>query len=292
MLQQVSHWNDFSPKLRQKLEDKLKSFGKTVKYKFDIAHIDPSPENKGALLYPQLYTLGPVTFKITDNEEDRKDKSKWKDVGMVKDTDKDGKPSSFHFLTVSKRHKGVIEYNLDVEIDAMMVCYIELHQKLNGGMFEVPTMHRIISRIDEKKDAIEGRKLRNAKAKSLSAATNMKDNEVKDFAAGMTWDENQDIELLRNQVEALAETNPPLFNDLVGSKKLEIQATLKRALDNGIISINPAQHQFLFTSNQQIIASLGESVDDKNEIERFADWISSSTKGDEIYKKIKSLSKS
>lgn len=292
MLEQVADWNDFSPKLRTKLEDRLKSFGKKVRYKFDIAHIDPAPENKGALLFPQLYTLGPVTFTITDNDEDRKDKSKWKRVGMVKGMDKDGKPSEFFYLTVSKRHKGIVEYDLDIREDAMRVAYLEIHPKMTDGLFEDKQMHKVISRIDVKKEAIEGRQLRNAKAKSLSAATNMKDSEIRDFAAGMTWDDTEDIELLRNQVEGLAETNPALFNDLVNSKKIEVQATLKRALDARIITLNPAQHQFMWASNQQVIASLGDIIDDKNEIERFADWIASSTKGDEIYKKIKSLSKS
>ena len=42
-LENFAHYNDLSPKLRQELEDKVASFGKSVRYKFDIAKPNPDP---------------------------------------------------------------------------------------------------------------------------------------------------------------------------------------------------------------------------------------------------------
>ena len=43
LLQQTAHYNDLSPQLRKELEEKIASFGKQVRYKFDISN--PNPAN-------------------------------------------------------------------------------------------------------------------------------------------------------------------------------------------------------------------------------------------------------
>lgn len=85
MLQREGVWNDLSPKLIEKLEAQINSFGKSVRFKFDISNPDPDPEKRaaGAILYPFSYTLDPVTFQINDKYEDRPDKQKMKKVGMA-----------------------------------------------------------------------------------------------------------------------------------------------------------------------------------------------------------------
>ena len=57
--------------LRQKLEDQIISFGKRVRFKFDISNPNPDPELKGEKMYPFKYTLDPITFDIMDRYEDK-----------------------------------------------------------------------------------------------------------------------------------------------------------------------------------------------------------------------------
>ena len=74
LLRQIAHFNDLSPKLRQELEEKVRGFGKTVRYKFDISKPNPDPSHyNGPIIYPQIHTLDPTRFSINDPYEDRKE---------------------------------------------------------------------------------------------------------------------------------------------------------------------------------------------------------------------------
>ena len=115
--------------------------------------------------------------------------------------------------------------------------------------------------------------------------------QVKDFSDAMMWDSTEDLSLLRNRVEELAETNPEFFNDLVSGEMVKYQAAVKQALDRQIISFDPAEWKFIWTSNQQPIAILNE-VSGKNYVEQMAEWLQvNAEKGKQVYDKLKSLLK-
>lgn len=294
MLEQVAHYNDLSPKLRAEMETKIASFGKKVRYKFNISHPNPDPEKyNGPIVWPQMWTLDPITFRITDPDEDRAGKSKSKQIGMVNEVDDKGIPTSFHRVRVHKRHVGIVEFEVDNPHDQMHIMYLELHPKLSGGKFEDKKNSKpIFERIDELKEAKENRERRSSRRKALTAAMGMSEAKVKEFAAAMLWDEHQDTEILRGRIEDLSEEKPELFIDTVESSAIEYKAAVKRAMDKGVIAYNPAEYKFIYAANQQTIVSLGASVTAQNEVERMAEWLmTNGTKGDEVYKKIKGLSK-
>ena len=77
-LEAVAHYNNLSPKLRKELEEKIKGFGKAVRYKFDISKHNPDPDKyNGEVVWPNTYTLDPCVWNIVDPyETDVKAKSK------------------------------------------------------------------------------------------------------------------------------------------------------------------------------------------------------------------------
>lgn len=292
MLQQAGKYNDFSQKLKKALEDKITSFGKTVRYKFNISHDNPDPEKKdGPIIWPHLYTLDPVTFKIVDKEENRPDKQNVKEVGYVRELNEKGIPVSFFRIRVRGRDKGIITYNLELPEHQDEVMLLELHPKNTNGMFSDKTKQQVFSRIDEHALATDKKKERTAKLKALNVAQGMSDKEVVDFADAMVWDSTAEPLLLRNQIEELAETNPDFFNDLVEGKTVEFQAAVKKAIDRQIIGFDPGEYKFMWRSNNQTIAVLQLSTD-KNEIEKFSEWLmTAGEKADAVYKKIQGLLK-
>ena len=117
MLQQEGFWNDLSPKLRNKIEEKVLSFGNRARVKFNISNRDPDPDKRGqnAVIFPYSYTLKPVTFKISDIDEDRKDKQKIKQVGIVLTTENvDGRiiPKDFGRIKILSEDKGIKTFDL------------------------------------------------------------------------------------------------------------------------------------------------------------------------------------
>jgi len=290
MLEQQGIYNDFSPELRRKIEEKVDSYGKKMRIKFDVAKPNPDPvKYNGPTIYPFLYTLDPKTFKITDPYEKREGKQKVKNVGIVKEIDDKGAVKSFSCVRVSERMKGILELDLEVPEQYEMAMYAMVHPKLTEGMFADKQKNAVISIIDENKLATEQRALRSAKLKASVYAEKMSDKEVVEFANAMNWDSTEDMGIIRNKIEDLAENEPAAFNDLVQNDKMKFQAVVKQALDNKIISYDPIGNKILWVSTTQPIAQLG-TEEDKNEVEKAALWFQlGGDNATKAFKKIESL---
>jgi hypothetical protein len=292
MLQKHGHYNDLSPELRTKLEEKTHSFGKRVRYKFNISHENPDPQKyNGPIIWPFMYALQPCTFRITDPNETRKDISKSKQIGLVDKTDKDGKPETFQKIKVWERHRGILTFDLTEPSDVDMVMYLELHPKLKDGQFADKDKHHVVERIDERAEAKFKKERRDAIFKAQAVAREMSEEQIKQFADAMMWDSTEDIDILKDKVEEMTQENPEVFNDLVSDKKMEYQAVIKRALDKQIWAFDPAEYKIIWTSNQQTVTVL-QPVGEKNHVEKAAEWLmTGGQKCDEIYKKVKNLVK-
>jgi len=291
MLHQVKNYNDFTAQFRQELEEKVISFGKSVRFKFNISNDDPHPDNKGKKVWPFIYTLDPATFRVVDKHEKREGHQKMKYVGMVKDVNDEGVPVSFHKVKVTESKQGVLFFDLSNQDDFGMVMYLLLHPKLKNGDFADATKLQMFERIDEKQLSTDKRKERTAKFNALKVAEEMSEAQVVQFADAMLWDSTEDIDILKNRVEEMAESNPDFFNDLVSGKNLEYQALIKRAMDKKVISFDPAEYRFVWLSNNQPLAILQPSTD-KNEVQALAEYfIGGGNKADETLKKVKSLIK-
>ena len=294
-LENFAHFNDLSPKLREELETKIESYGNYVRYKFDISKPNPDPERyNGDTVYPNMYTLDPIRFTIQDPYENREGKSKTKTIALVDDgfINDRGVPERFIKVKVSGNEKSVLRLNVaEKREDFYKAMFLELHPKLKGGKFADKNAFQVLSRIDENAAAKNARSERSERLKALNAAQSMSDMELIDFADAMQWDSSENIEILRNKAEELADTNPVYFNDLVNSKDVEYQALVKQAMNKGLIEFDSADYKFIWAGNKQVISMLSPTGANNN-IQKLSEWMQTSgNKGDEFYKKLKSLVK-
>lgn len=296
LLQQEAHFNDLSPRLREKLEERIKGFGKSVRYKFDISHPNPAPidSNDVKVIYPSMYTLDPTIFNVVDTYEDRKDKQRSKKIALIASAEVSEKTGVIEYrykkIRVEGKYKGILKLDVqDNEEHLNYAMFLELHPKLIGGLFSDRSKHQLITRIDETAAANAERAERSARSKARKIAEEMTEQEVIDFCDAMAWDSARDMDVMRNDVEALAEKEPPYFNDLVAGKKVEYQSIVKQALDRGIIAFDPAEYKFTYVGNSQVITVL-TPTGTKSHIEKMAEWLQAGgKKADEVYKKIKGL---
>ena len=290
MLQQQGIYNDFTDELRAEIDKKIEGFGKKMRIKFDISKPNPDPAKyNGNTIYPFLYTLDPKTFKITDTYEKRPGKQKVKNVGIVDKINEKGDVASFKCVRISERMKGVLELDLTVPEQLEMAEYVLLHPKLKEGKYMDSQKIQMISIIDENKYATEQRTLRSAKTQALNFAMQMSEKQVVEFADAMNWDSTEEMSIIRNKIEDLAEHTPDIFNDLVKDEKMKFQAVVKQAFDNKIISYDPTGNRIIWVSTTQPIAQLGTDLD-KNEVERAALWFQlGGENATKAFEKIKSL---
>lgn len=297
LLRQESEFNDLSPKLRNEIEEKVRGFGKVVRYKFEISNENPDPEKKnGKVLWPNMYTLDPAVFYINDPYEDRPNKNKSKRIGMIDTTEiQQGRTvvSKFRKIKIDGKFKGVLKLELQ-EIDEHFdyACYLEIHPKLTGGKFADRAKRPVFTRVDEMAAATLQRTERTEKQKAFNTASGMSHKELIDFADAMSggnnvyWDSTEEEIILRNKVEELSEVDPVFFNELVKGKNIEYQALIKQAINKGAIIFDPAEYSFVYAGNMQPIITLSPNGE-KNEIQKMAEWLQ--TGGQAAHKKIKSL---
>lgn len=290
-LEPVAHYNNLSAKLREEIEAKLKGFGKSVRYKFEISKPNPDPAKyNGDTVWPNRYTLDPAVWDVTDPYEVA-GKSKSKKIGIIEAVDENGKPNRFRKIRVMAPQKGVLILDLENQEDYYTAFALELHPKLIGGKFEDKNAYRVVTRIDENAEAETKRKERTARKKALDAAESMEDADIVNFADAMMWDSGEPANILRNKVEELAETDPEFFNDLIEKKEIQVRALVKQALDKRIITHDPVENKFMWASNMQLITALPVSLT-ANHVQQFAEWlVVGGTKAEEVHKKIKELSK-
>lgn len=291
LLRETGMFNEISPELREKLEARVRGFGKSVRYKFDISNENPDPtKHDGKVIYPSVFTLDPATFYITDPLEKRTGKSKTKRIGLVEQVDEKGVPNKFKKIKVDGKYRGILKLEIEeIPEHFDFAMFLEMHPKLTGGDFLDKTKRQMISRIDEQAAATTQRAERTARLKALNVAQGMSDKELINFADAMLWDSTQNPEILRNDAEVLAESNPEFFNDLVAGKSLEYRALIKQCVDKKIIEFNPSEQNFVYSSNKQVIVQTS-ATSQKSEVEQFSDWLQAGgTKTEEVYKKLKSL---
>ncbi len=291
-LEQIAHYNNLSFKLREEIVEKLQGLGKRVRYKFDIGKPNPDPmKYNGAMVFPNLYTLDPCIFDILDPYEE-KGKPKSKKIALVSGTDEKGIPNKFGRIRVRAAEAGILDLDLTEGSEGWYTAmYLELHPKLLNGKFADTSKHPVVSRIDEVQSASNAKKERTARLKALNVAQDMTDKDVFNFADAMLWDSSEDILILRNKVEELADTNPEFFNDLVSGKTIEYKAAIKKAMNKKVIEFDPAEYKFLWCGNKQTIAMLSPAGD-RNEVDKFSEFLQTGgEKADTIYKKIKDLIK-
>lgn len=293
MLLQTGKYNNLSPKLQEKLEKRIESFGAKVRYKLDIGNNNPDPEKRdGDIIYPNVFTLDPVQWTIIDRDENRPGVSKTKNIALIshtEDNDKGVPVPKFIKIRVLGVRKGIIELNLEKEEDYNMCMALEMHPKLKGGDFASSEHRQLVSRIDESKMSSEKSQERTIKLKAMTVAQSMSEKELLDFADAMQWDSTVEPGVLKNQVEQLAEDDPKFFNDLVEGKDLEYRAQVKRGRDKGIISFDPGEYKFFWTGSNQPITQLSP-IGEKTENEKLSDWLQiGGQQAEAVYKKLKSL---
>lgn len=289
MLDQVGTkpvYNSLSPKLREALEVKAKEAGRFVRYKFAIAKRNPDTELKtgGEYLFPRRWALTPVTFDITDPNDGLR-----KRIGIIDKLREYGAPSdSFRRVYLDEQFRGILTLDMEHMPDQDVFMYLELHPKLEGGMFHDRNEMAIFKRIDVVKEAKTSLTARENRATAMFVASQMAAQEIKDFACAMGWDETEDISLMRDKVMELAENDPVWFREFLDNKSIEYRAVVKRAMDSNLITWHPVENKFVWTSNNQTIAILDRCEDGKV-LERMSDWIITSKNGQEVYTKLKGL---
>lgn len=277
-------YNNISDKLRAELKTTIEGFGKTAKYKFKISHPNPDKTLHSGKkeVWPAIYTLKPTVFTIVDPYDNQR-----KTIALYDGLDADNRPK-FKKIRVTSAAEGNYALDMTNPDHQEIACVLELHPRLVDGKFKDKNKMQMIVRIDEKKLAGEKRTERSERVKALNKAQEMSEKQIVEFADAMLWDSAEDISILKDRIEEMAETTPKIFNDLMEGKSVEYRAIIKKALDKQVIGFNPAEWKFIWSASQETLTVL-QQIDGTNEVEQLAEFLmTGGDKADKIYTRIKS----
>jgi len=290
-LETVGKVNALSEKLRSELQDKVLSFGESVRYQFEISRTNPDPDKRsGPVIWPHLYTLQPRTFNIVDPYVPKGHQNMIK-VGLIKKMDEEGKKVElWDKIQVEGKNRGMFEVDLRKPEGVALAMFMEMHPKNKTDFFKV-SGHKVFYRIDEDSLAKEKRAGRSLRKKAMDLAETMSEADDRLFADAMSWTETN-MNVIRNMIEDMAENESQFFLDMYGdgSKQVEYQAAVQRAKDKRKILYDNVNHRFTWENGKVITMLAPESTN--TDVEQLAAWLQTGgEQAEQAYKKIQSLIK-
>lgn len=281
-MKRTEQFNNLSEKLVKDLQEKVKkNLSGTGTVEFEILDIRQDPLNPGRLLIPASKNV-PAIDRIYDIGD-----GQWKDIAFIDSVGTKGE-IKFGRILFKIQNGGKITLSgnkaRDVELYEYLILTNYRANKKSRDKGKIP----IFKLVDEKADAAVEMAKRSKLREAMEVSGDMTDEEIKVFVASRGYDEDRDIGILRNEVEAFAVGDPDGFLKLSARKDLEMKAIVKKAIDKQIIAFNPAENKFTWHATGETICIVPRTTG-ADYIEGFVGFILSDKKGMAVYQEIKKL---
>lgn len=271
-------YNDVSPELLAKT--KLKK-DEIVVYR--VSGIGPNPMDPTKLAIPASKNV-PVTDQIWDPV-----KEEFVDIALVKSVDAASGEHKFHEVYFWGNQGGILMLRGGSAADQEIHSYLTLCNYNGSNPNRDQNKEIVFELVDESTTAEKDRKTRNQKREALNIAAELSPDDVKIYVAALGADDTRKIEVLRNELEILADNDPQGFLDLVGNKQSTMKAVINRALSKGTIVFNVEQSRYEWPNKEAILTVSRTTGNDA--VEELVSYCVSSAKGEKVYQTINSKSK-
>lgn len=276
-MKKTKMFNNISPEL---LAPTLLKKGEQAIYK--IVGIQPDPMNPGKWSMPAAKNV-PPTDQIWDET-----KQEYIDIAAVKTFDQEGN-HTFHDIFFYGNQGGHIILRAGNAVDQELHSYLMICNYNGSNPNRDTTKEIYFELVDEKAKSIAESKVRNLKREALNASADLSPEEVKTYTAARGQDDTRPVEVLRNELENLADVDPKAFLDLIENKQAIMKATLNRAVKKGVIVFDEQQSKYSWP-NGEVITIVARSTG-SDAVEDLIAFCVSNAKGEKVYQTIQQKSK-
>ena len=126
------------------------------------------------------------------------------------------------------------------------------------------------------------------KIEAISLAAAMSEEECREFAASVGWNEADDIFVIKDKILDWCEKDPVGFIEAQSSRERYVLATLKRAESRNIVTRNPLENSWEWSSTGQVLCSMPR-VSGKDMHEGFVDWYMSDDRALRVFQELESI---
>lgn len=276
-MKKTNLFNNVSPELIAKT--KLKP-GEQAVYRVSGITRNPMDESKWAI--PAAKNV-PITDQIYDPI-----KEDYVDIAAVRSVAPDG-THTFHEIYFFANQGGYLILLGGRAADQEIHTYLQLCNYNGSNPTRDTSKEIIFEMVDEEAKSDKERRQRNLKREALNAAADLSPEEVRNYIAALGQGDTRKVEVLRNDLETMADNDPKAFLDLINNKQAVMKATLNRALNKGVIKFDSEQSRFTWP-NGEIILTVSRTTGGDN-VEELVGYCESNPKGEKVYQTIQSKSK-
>lgn len=270
-------FNDVSPEIIAKT--KLKK-GEQVVYRVHGIERNPMDETRWAI--PAAKNV-PPSDQIWDEI-----KQEFVDIAAVKSVNPKGE-HTYHDIYFFGNQGGILVLVGGRAADQEIHSYLALCNYNGSNPNRDNTKEIIFELVDETAKSEVERKHRNMKREALNAAADLSAEDVKNYIAALGKDDSRKVEVLRNELETLADNDPEGFLDLINNKQAVMKATINRALAKGVIIFDEEQSRFTWANGEAILTVARSTGGDA--VEEFVSYCVSGAKGEKVYQTLQSKAK-
>lgn len=270
-------YNDLSPELVK--STKLKPGEKVV---YRILNIGKNPMDPSRQAYPSIVSV-PPTDQIWDEK-----KQEYVSIAAIRAVDSKGK-HSYHEIYFYGSQAGLLILHGGRAADQEIHSYLSLCNYNVSNPTRDTTKEAIFELVDENARSEKERKTRNLKREALNAAYDLSTDEVKNFIAALGQDDNRPTDVMRNQLEAMADNDPKSFLELINNKQAAMKAVINRALAKGVILFDAESSMYKWPTGEAILTVARTTAGDA--ADELVSFCVSSAKGEKVYTTIQSKAK-
>lgn len=270
-------FNDLSPEML--VNTKLKPGEQAV---YRVYGITPHPMDPTRWAIPAAKNV-PVMDQIWDEG-----KQEYVDIAAVRAVSADGN-HTFHDIYFFGNQGGHIILVGGRAQDQEIHSYLQLCNYNGSNAKRDDSKEIIFEQVDEAAKSVKESKQRNIKREALNAAADLSPEMVRNYIAALGQDDTRKVEILRNELEELADRDPEEFLSLLDNKQAVMKATLNRAINKSVIKFDSEQSKFTWP-NGEVILVVSRTTGGDN-IEELLGYCTSNAKGEKVYQTIQSKSK-
>lgn len=187
-------------------------------------------------------------------------------------------------------HKtGIMVLDGSIAKDREIYEFLQLTNHLKDGVLgehRDASVQELFVLMDSKKEAQQKNKQFALKRDAFVYIGNLDALEARDFAAGMNWDYEGDMDDIMARINAFADADPVKFNAECVNPLLKKKAIIRKAMGK-MITYDPMNHAIKW-SNGSVLATL-ERKPNQNEVEAFAEWLDTVANGDKILAQLRNV---
>jgi hypothetical protein len=290
-----SSLNKISKTLRKYLDDRKLLTNQLAKYRVicGTRNLDRDKAD-GEILYPSCVTI-PLFGKVIDpgdkGEDNKITNNGLVEIGVVKFFDeKTGDARYRKFPVYPKKNDPffLVRGNIGSEVEAYEA--LELSNYNASNPYRDQGVQPLFERVDDVAEARAVSKKRNKLRECWNMIASWDNSQLKVIASSYNLSATLDAEIIKEQLEKIAEADPEKFYAAVDSPETRAKAIVKMAKDANLITHNVMENKWTLTGSDSILASFDRNENVTSE-EQLAEWLLSSNNGPAVSEQLVKLIK-